>query len=177
MFSCCFWWFLLGALVGWLLNWLLCRLFKCCGKKSCDHGHTEHTTSSAVDTTKEITPTVSENVSSTVNKPVTTATALKSFILDTTAAKAAGFKLKNPNDLTVIEGVGPKINALFNNAGVYTFEAVSKMSEAEMQKILDDAGPKFRLAKPGTWAKQAELAAENKWAELKTLQDNLTGGV
>lgn len=46
-----------------------------------------------------------------------------------------------------------------------------------MQKVLDDAGARYKLAKPGTWAQQAALAAENKWAELKALQEKLTGGV
>ena len=27
LFTCCFWWFVLGALVGWLLSWLFNRLF------------------------------------------------------------------------------------------------------------------------------------------------------
>lgn len=104
-------------------------------------------------------------------------TASSAFVLDSTAAAAAGFKIKGPNDLTVIEGIGPKINLLFNNAGYHTFAEVSKMTEAQMQKILDDAGPRYRLAKPGTWAKQAELAAQNKWAELKAWQDHLNHGV
>jgi len=29
---------------------------------------------------------------------------------------------------------------------------------------------------PGTWPKQAEMAAEGKWDELKVWQDELDGG-
>jgi len=29
---------------------------------------------------------------------------------------------------------------------------------------------------PGSWPQQAGLAAEGKWDELQTLQDNLDGG-
>lgn len=101
----------------------------------------------------------------------------KTFVLDVTAAKAAGFKLKGPNDLTVVEGIGPKINELFNNAGVITFAQLAKQTVPQMQKVLDDAGARYKLAKPGTWAQQAALAAENKWSELKALQDKLSGGV
>jgi predicted flap endonuclease-1-like 5' DNA nuclease len=174
--SCCFWWFLLGALLGWLLNWLLCRLTGCCNKKTNNIQQTVAPVVSApVAKTAPVAaaaPVAAEPVKATA-KPAAT----KSFVLDTTAAKAAGYKLRGPNDLTVIEGIGPKINQLFNTAGFNTFVEVSKMTEGQMQKILDDAGPRYRLAKPGTWAKQAELAAQNKWSELKTWQDSLKHGV
>jgi hypothetical protein len=42
---------------------------------------------------------------------------------------------------------------------------------------LDAAGPHYRLANPASWAKQSGLAANNKWAELRKLQDDLTAGV
>lgn len=171
MFSCCFWWFLLGVLVGWLLNWLLCKLFNC----RCKESHTHHAPQAVDHAPVEAKPVVSEPAP--IAKAVPVAPTPKVYILDTAAAKAAGFKLKGKDDLTVIEGIGPKINELFIKAGFSTFEQVSKMSEAQMQKILDEAGPRYRLAKPGTWAKQAALCNENKWAELKKLQDELKGGV
>jgi predicted flap endonuclease-1-like 5' DNA nuclease len=93
------------------------------------------------------------------------------------AAKAAGISVKGADDLEVIEGIGPKICGLFHAAGQKTFTQVSQMSIQQMSKILDDAGPRFKLANPETWAQQAGLAANNRWAELKTLQDNLTAGV
>jgi len=176
MFSCCFWWFLLGALVGWLLNWLLCKLFDCCGCKKTVTTQAPPTV--ATPATSEPKPALKEVAPAPVTKiePVVATPVVKAFTLDTVAAKAAGFKLRGPDDLTVIEGIGPKINELFNNAGFYTFAQVSKMSEAQMQKILDDAGPKFRLAKPGTWAAQAALCNDNKWTELKDWQDKLKHG-
>jgi predicted flap endonuclease-1-like 5' DNA nuclease len=122
-----------------------------------------------------VQPTV-QPVAASQSTPAT-APVVAAYVLDKTAASAAGFKLRGPDDLTVIEGIGPKINGLFNTAGFYTFAQVSKMTLAQMQKILDDAGPRFRLARPDTWAKQADLANNNKWAELKTLQDHLKHGV
>jgi predicted flap endonuclease-1-like 5' DNA nuclease len=173
MFSCCFWWFLLGALIGWLLNWLLCRCFTCrgstCCSKTSSHSCCDNTQSNTINTLASAPTT--EAV-----KPVV-AEAPKAFVLDAAAAKAAGFKLKGPNDLTVVEGIGPKINELFNNVGVVTFAQLAKQTVPQMQKVLDDAGSRYKLAKPDTWAKQAALAAENKWAELKALQDKLSGGV
>jgi predicted flap endonuclease-1-like 5' DNA nuclease len=174
MFSCCFWWFLLGLLVGWLLNWLLCKLFNCRCREKVSH----HAVHSPRPQPAVAAPSVAPTVAATpVAKAEPVTPVAKAFVLDATAAKAAGYKLKGPDDLTVIEGIGPKINELFKQAGFHTFAQVSKMSEAQMQKILNDAGPRYRLAKPGTWAKQAALCNENKWAELKKLQDELKGGV
>jgi predicted flap endonuclease-1-like 5' DNA nuclease len=98
-------------------------------------------------------------------------------VLDTNAAKLAGFSVKGMDDLEVIEGIGPKICGLFHAAGFKTFTQVSHMTIQQMAKILDDAGPRFKLANPETWAQQAGLAANNRWTELKTMQDNLTAGV
>ena len=98
-------------------------------------------------------------------------------VIDLAAAKKAGFSLKNANDLTVVEGIGPKINELFNNAGVKTFAQLAIQTVPQMRKVLDDGGSRFRIANPSTWGQQAALAAENKWDELKKLQDNLSGGV
>ncbi len=178
---CCFWWFLFGALLGWLLNWLLCRLTGCCNKKNNEVQHVAQPVAEQVAAKPAAQPAAAAQPvaakPAAKPKPAPKPAAAKSFVLDTTAAKAAGYKLKGPNDLTVIEGIGPKINLLFNNAGFHTFAEVAKMTEAQMQKILDDAGPRYRLAKPGTWAKQADLAAQNKWEQLKSWQDELKHGV
>jgi predicted flap endonuclease-1-like 5' DNA nuclease len=182
MFSCCFWWFLLGALVGWLLNWLLCRLVtcgsKCCNKSSNCSNNTSNTLmeTKPAETHPAAPPAPKAEGLKVALQPLV-AEASKAFVLDTAAAKAAGFKLKGPNDLTVVEGIGPKINELFNNVGIITFAQLAKQTVPQMQKVLDDAGARYKLAKPGTWAQQAALAAENKWSELKALQDKLTGGV
>lgn len=103
----------------------------------------------------------------------------KTSSVDKAAAKAAGFKVKAFNgkdDFTVVEGIGPKINELIHNANIHSYKELGKSSVKNVQKILDDAGPRYKLAKPGTWPTQAEMAAENKWEELKTLQDELDGG-
>lgn len=184
MFSSCFWWFLLGALVGWLLNWLLCRLLASGGSQCCNKPSTccDNTPNTLLDTKPAETPPTA-SITPKAEKPKTkTPQAVatetpKTFVLDAAAAKAAGFKLKGPNDLTVVEGIGPKISELFNSAGVKTFAQLAQQSVPQMQKVLDDAGARYKLAKPGTWAQQAALAAENKWTELKALQEKLTGGV
>lgn len=80
------------------------------------------------------------------------------------------------DDLKAIEGVGPKIAGLLNNSGISTWKKLANTSVDVLEKILEEAGPRFKLADPGTWAKQAQLADEGKWEELQEYQDFLDGG-
>jgi predicted flap endonuclease-1-like 5' DNA nuclease len=80
------------------------------------------------------------------------------------------------DDLTKIEGIGKKVAALLQENGITQFKALGKLSIKKLQLILDDAGSKFTLHDPSTWPKQAKLAADQKWDELKTLQEELSGG-
>ena len=96
---------------------------------------------------------------------------------DAKAAKAAGFKLSGPDDLTVVEGIGPKIDELLRANGVGTFAQLSRTSPETISGILAKGGPRFAIAKPDTWPTQAALAAENRWVDLKQLQDALVAGV
>jgi predicted flap endonuclease-1-like 5' DNA nuclease len=97
--------------------------------------------------------------------------------IDLAAARAAGFDLKGPDDLEIIEGIGPKIAELFYSEGIRTFAQLSRTPTAQMQAMLDRAGPNFRVANPGTWSEQALLAAHNRWEALRALQDVLVAGV
>ncbi len=83
----------------------------------------------------------------------------------------------NPDDLKKIEGIGPKIEGLCNGIGIWTWRQLADTPVATLQKMLDDAGPKYQIANPGTWPKQAEFAADGNWAKLKEYQDFLDGGV
>lgn len=91
------------------------------------------------------------------------------------ASTILGKKVKE-NDLKIIEGIGPKIEELYHNAGINTWLALSQTSIEKSQSILDAAGEGFTIHNPGTWARQAELAYQAKWQELKDWQDVLDGG-
>jgi NADH-quinone oxidoreductase subunit I len=80
------------------------------------------------------------------------------------------------DDLTRIEGIGPRIAGLFQEAGIITFVQLAATEVSKLKQILTDAGPQFQLADPSTWPEQAKLAATGKWAELEALQDRLKGG-
>jgi len=80
------------------------------------------------------------------------------------------------DDLTKIEGIGPKINGLLNGGGINSFEQLAAADPADLKKILEAAGPRYQMHNPGSWPRQSKLAADGKWDELKKLQDELDGG-
>lgn len=80
------------------------------------------------------------------------------------------------DDLKAVEGIGPKIEKLFHEAGIKTWKALAQSKVEDLQSILSKGGSKFQLADPGTWAEQARLADEGKWTDLIQLQDELKGG-
>jgi oligopeptide/dipeptide ABC transporter ATP-binding protein len=81
-----------------------------------------------------------------------------------------------PDDLQKIEGIGPRIAALLQEAGVTTFAQLANTEVGQLQEILQKAGSRFQMADPSSWPQQAELAAAGKWAEFETLQRQLTSG-
>ncbi|HEU0125283.1 MAG TPA: hypothetical protein VFQ56_03175, partial [Flavobacterium sp.] len=73
-------------------------------------------------------------------------------------------------------GIGPKIEALFNDAGIKTWYDLSQASTEKLQSILDAGGENYAIHNPSTWAKQALMAYQGKWQELKDWQNSLLGG-
>ena len=85
-------------------------------------------------------------------------------------------KVDGADDLKKIEGIGPKIAEIFNNDGIMTFAQLAETSTEKMQELLDGAGSRYSSHNPGTWAKQAAMAAAGQWDELKAWQDEMNGG-
>lgn len=80
------------------------------------------------------------------------------------------------DDLTKIEGIGPKVQEKLFAEGILTFADLAAKTPEELDAILDAAGSIYKAMEEGSWPKQATLAAEGKWDELKKLQDELVGG-
>lgn len=80
------------------------------------------------------------------------------------------------DDLTIIEGIGPKIAEVLNQNSINTFAELAAKTAEEVKVILDAAEGHFNAAEPTTWAEQAKMAAEGKMDELKAWQDELKGG-
>ena len=90
--------------------------------------------------------------------------------------KAGILKKWKQDDLKAIEGIGPKIETLLHNAGILTWWQLANTDVAILGEMLQKAGPRFQLADPASWPRQALLAAEGRWDEFEAFQDALNGG-
>lgn len=79
-----------------------------------------------------------------------------------------------PDDIEIIEGIGPKIAEALAEAGITTFAQLADMTPEAIQEIVSAAG--IGSKSPATWPQQAALARDGKFDELKAWQDQLNGG-
>lgn len=75
------------------------------------------------------------------------------------------------DDLTKIEGIGPKIQEVFYAAWIKTYADLSSSKVWDLRSILADN--KLSQHEPKTWKKQATLAKNGKWDALEELQKEL----
>lgn len=197
-FDCCYWWFLAGALLGWILNWLLSRLMRkddsgsssssSSGKRrrrSSSNGEGRSSSSSSLasdysDILNSDSYTAKREADIFTTKAAAAGAAPSQVWLggaDTILAALEGFTITGNDSFEIIEGIGPKIAELFKASGINTFAQLAALSQADMLKVLDNGGSHFKLANPSTWAQQARMCHENRWIELRNLQKTLDGGV
>jgi predicted flap endonuclease-1-like 5' DNA nuclease len=84
------------------------------------------------------------------------------------APKAAA---SQPNDFTLLEGVGAKVNQILMSANIMNFSQLANTDEEVLRKILYDQ--KFRFLNPTILISQAKLAAAGKMAELEKMKTDL----
>ena len=156
----------LGLLLGFVLGWIACRL-------ASGRARPDATASQSIETPMPAAapapapPQPAQDPLPPGPSP--------SRMIDVGAARAAGFNMKHADDLTIIEGIGPKADELLRANGIESFVQVAQLHVDDLLDILERGGPNFRLANPADWARQALLAAENRWAELKLLQAEMIG--
>ena len=145
--------FLLGAIFGWILKRLFTKDKECddCSKIQAE-----------LDACRK-------KISMGTVAAATTATAF--------AAAAPKVDDSVKDDLTKVEGIGPKIKELLNADGIWSFVQLADAKVERIQNILDNAGPRYRVHNPKTWPKQSDMAAKGLWDELKKWQDELDGGL
>lgn len=98
---------------------------------------------------------------------------------DTSDLQAAEAVLGRPvalDDLTVIEGIGPKVADLCVGIGITTWRELAATEVSLLRTMLHDAGPRFRTHDPTTWPEQARLLAAGRWAEFHLMAQDLTAG-
>ena len=89
---------------------------------------------------------------------------------------AAGNFVGQKDDLTKVEGIGPKVQSHLNDAGIYTWAQLANTEVNKIKSILEAQGGIYANMVPGTWPEQAKMADEGRWDELKKWQDELDGG-
>ncbi len=83
---------------------------------------------------------------------------------------------KKKESLTIVEGIGPKIESLLIADGIATLSDLASADSEALSAILKKAGPRYQMHKPDTWPQQAALARDGEFEALDTLQDKLKGG-
>ena len=92
------------------------------------------------------------------------------------AATAGRSAAELRDDLKRVEGIGPKIEGLLNEAGIWSYAQLAATDVERLRSILQDAGERFRIHDPGTWPEQSAMAATGRWDALEQFQEGLRGG-
>jgi chromosome segregation ATPase len=96
-----------------------------------------------------------------------------------TAMTRYGFvsRTRDRDDLTLVEGIGPKIEEVLIQARIDSHSKLAMSSVEDIERVLERAGPQFKIANPGTWPRQAAMIVRGDFAELRRWQDELIAGV
>jgi large subunit ribosomal protein L17 len=78
------------------------------------------------------------------------------------------------DDLTVIEGIGPKIAQILNEKGVKNFKSLIATPVETIKMWLTEN--KLQFIDPTTWAEQAQLVDAGKMSAFEALKQALKGG-
>jgi len=80
-------------------------------------------------------------------------------------------------NLKIIEGIGPKIEQILKQEGLDTWIRLSLADPDDIRSILiSKGGSAYRIHDPRSWPEQAKLISEEKWHELRELQEKLNSG-
>nr|WP_321414582.1 30S ribosomal protein S2 [uncultured Allomuricauda sp.] len=86
-------------------------------------------------------------------------------------------KEAKPENLTKIEGIGPKAAEALVESGITTYAELAKADADDIKETLTEASSTLAHLDPTSWPKQAKMAADGNWDELKEWQDSVKGGV
>ncbi len=96
--------------------------------------------------------------------------------LDLDTAKAVIGRRIVLDDVTAIEGIGPKIAELCSGIGIVTWRGLAEADVADLRSMLADAGSRYQMHDPTTWPEQAACLADGRWDDFVALTDGLAGG-
>lgn len=185
--------FLIGLLVGWLIEWLIDLIFWRRRRRAAQDVRAE--LQAQLDETRARVRELEEQLArcqanlqaskeeqAAAEAQLTEAQASRpsqrpqQAVQGDRAAQAVLSVAAEPQDLTRVEGIGPRIAEILNGLGILNYAQLADTPVSRLREILQEAGPRFRMANPASWPEQARLAAEGKWEQLQELQDSLSGG-
>jgi hypothetical protein len=92
------------------------------------------------------------------------------------APRMMGFSAPGqPDDLKIIEGIGPKMDAALRAGGIDTFAKLATASEAQIRAAIEAAGMSFAPSVP-TWSKQAQYIIDGDMAGFEAYKEQLSAG-
>lgn len=118
---------------------------------------------------KQLAQKVEPTISAKAVAPIAATEAQLPF--NAKAAKTIFGKAIKLDDLKIVEGIGPKIQQLFNSFDIKTWKDLSETAVARCQEILDTGGARYKIHDPASWPMQAKMAHEGKWKELHKWQE------
>ncbi|MEQ1554018.1 MAG: 50S ribosomal protein L17 [Ferruginibacter sp.] len=108
-------------------------------------------------------------------KAKATAETITDAVIETVPAAKATVATAT-DDLTIIEGIGPKAAEVLIAAGITTFAELAATDADKVKEILTSSEARVGHLEPTTWGQQAQLAADGKMDELEELKLKLNNG-
>ena len=108
------------------------------------------------DKVEDVTEDVQEKVEKVIKSETKKSPAKKKVATKKTTAKKVEKKTTEKNDLKVIKGIGPKMEATLNAVGISSYQSLAKTTLKNLEKILTDAGMNTKMYNPSKWKAQAK---------------------
>lgn len=125
---------------------------------------------------KEISSGLSSKGSSlgseTLVKGRSTLASLATSAKELTEKLASNLSIKH-DDLQKLTGIGPTFASVLHRAGIHTYQQLAETSPQKLQALLIVEDEQFSKHDTSSWPKQAALAAQGEWEQLKAYQDSL----
>jgi S-layer homology domain len=77
------------------------------------------------------------------------------------------------DDLTIVEGIGPKVQQILYDNDILTYDSLSRLTAWHISNIISPYGTTYESMNPVTWPRQAQLARDGQRDELEILKQEL----
>ncbi|MDQ3141091.1 MAG: helix-hairpin-helix domain-containing protein [Bacteroidota bacterium] len=101
---------------------------------------------------------------------------ITSASLETKGIPSAALAKLDPENLQIIEGVGPKMEQFLHGMGISNWSQLASANAGFIKSNLEQIDSKFRIIDPESWPEQAGLARDGQWSALMKMQRGLAMG-